>query len=86
LKNGLERVVDDLYLSIFLGVIRRRMTMSKPQLRCYFFHHFILKVTAMINENLTRDTKPGDNFIEYEEGSSFPSDLTVGMDSSHLVK
>jgi hypothetical protein len=31
-----------------------------------------MKVTTMISENLTRDTKLGDNFIEYEEGNNFP--------------
>jgi hypothetical protein len=34
LKNGLERLVDGLYLSIFLGVVRGRMTMLKPHLGC----------------------------------------------------
>jgi hypothetical protein len=34
LQNGLERLVDGLYLSIFLGVVRGRMTMLKPQLGC----------------------------------------------------
>jgi hypothetical protein len=56
LQNGLQRLVDGLYLSIFLGVVRGRMTMLKPQLGCYLFHHFILKVTAMSNDNITRDT------------------------------
>jgi hypothetical protein len=28
-------------------------------------------MTAMISDNLTRDTEPGDNLIEYEEGCSF---------------
>jgi hypothetical protein len=72
LKNGLERLVDNLYLSIFLGVIRRRMTMYKPQLRLYFFHNFVLKVTAMISENLTQDTELADNLIEYKEGNIIP--------------
>jgi hypothetical protein len=72
LQNGLERLVDNLYLSIFLGVVRGRMAMLKPQFGCYLFHHFILKVTAMISDNLTRDTKSGDNLIEYEEGDSLP--------------
>jgi hypothetical protein len=70
MKNGLERLVEGLYLSICLGVVRGRMTMLKPYLGCYLFHHFILKVTHMINNNLTRDTKPDDNLIEYEEGDS----------------
>ena len=46
--------------------------MFKPQLGCYFYHHFILKVTAMISDNLTRDTEPGDNLVEHEEGCSLP--------------
>jgi hypothetical protein len=32
LQNGLERLVDGLYLSIFLGVVRGIMTMLKPHL------------------------------------------------------
>jgi hypothetical protein len=56
LQNGLKRLVHGLYLSIFLGVERGRMTTLKPQFRCYFFHHFILKVTVVISENLTRDS------------------------------
>jgi hypothetical protein len=79
LQNGLERLVDDLYLSIFLGVIRRRMTMSKSHIICYLFHHFILKVTTMISDNLTRDTEPGYNFIEYEEGGS----IHIGFNYRH---
>jgi hypothetical protein len=57
---------------ITLGEVRGRMTMLKTQLGCYLFHHFILKVTAMISDNLTRDTEPGDNMMEYEEGDSIP--------------
>jgi hypothetical protein len=53
--------------------------MFKPQLRCYLFHHFILKVTAMISDNLTRDTEPGDNLIEYKEGGSIP----IGFNFRH---
>ena len=48
------------------------MTMSKPQLRCYLYHHFIMKVTSMVSDNLTRDLEPGDNLIEYKEGGSPP--------------
>jgi hypothetical protein len=48
------------------------MTMFKPQLRCYFFHHFFLKSNAMICVNLTQDNKPTDNLIEYEEGKNLP--------------
>jgi hypothetical protein len=75
LQNGLERLVHDLYLSIFLGVVRGRMTMSRPHFLCYFFHHFILKVIVMISDNLTRDLKPRYNLIDYEEGSS----ITIGF-------
>jgi hypothetical protein len=46
--------------------------MSKPQRRCYFYRHFILKVTSMISDNITRDTKPGDNLVEHKEGCSLP--------------
>ena len=79
LQNGLERLVDGLYLSIFLGVIRRRMTMYKLHLRCYLFHLFILKLTAMISDNLTWDTEPSDNLVEHEEGCSLP----IGFYSRH---
>ena len=85
LQNGLERLIDVLYLSIFLGVVRGRMTMLKPQFICYFFHHFIMKVTAMINDNLTWDYEPGYNLIEHEQTTFLPSYLTVGMASYHLV-
>ena len=79
LQNGLERLVDNLYLSIFLGVIRVRITMLKPQLGCYLFHHFILKVTSMISDNLTRDSEPGYNLIEYEEGKN----MTIKFNCRH---
>jgi hypothetical protein len=72
LQNGLERLVDDLYLSIFLGVIRRRMTMSKPHIRFYLFHYFVLKVTTMVSDNLTQDTELDDYLIEHKEGDSIP--------------
>jgi hypothetical protein len=72
LQNGLDRLFDGLYLSILLGVVRIIMTMLKPQLGCYLFHHLFLKVTAIISDNLTWDTEPGDNLIEYEEGSNIP--------------
>jgi hypothetical protein len=38
-----------------------------------------MKVTAMINDNLTRDYESGYNLIEYEEGSS----LTVRYNYRH---
>jgi hypothetical protein len=38
-----------------------------------------MKVTAMINDNLTRDTEPGDNLIEYEEGNNLP----IGFHGRH---
>ena len=81
LQNGLERLVDSLYLSIFLGVVRGRMTMLKPHLRCYLFHHFILKVTSMISNNITWDSETGNNLIEYEEGDSPP----VGFKYRHGI-
>jgi hypothetical protein len=59
--------------------------MYKPHIRCYFFHHFILKVTTMISENITGDTEPSDNLIDTKKVVVFPSDLTVGMDLNHLV-
>jgi hypothetical protein len=31
-----------------------------------------MKVTTMISDNLTRDTEPGDNLVEHEEGCSLP--------------
>jgi hypothetical protein len=31
-----------------------------------------MKVTAMISDNLTQDSEPGYNLIEYEEGDSIP--------------
>ena len=67
LQNDFERLVHSLYLSIFLVVVRERMTILKPQLGCYLFHYFILKLTAMINDNLTWDAELGNNLIEYEE-------------------
>ena len=33
----------------------------------------------MINDNLTRDTELGDNFIEHKEGGSIP----IGFNSRH---
>jgi len=71
LQNGLERLVDGLYLSIFLGVVRGGMTILKPQLGCYLFHHFILKVASMISDNITLDSKLSYNLIEYEEDKKF---------------
>jgi hypothetical protein len=53
--------------------------MLKPQFGCFFSHHFVLKVTAIINDNLTRDTESGANLIEYEEGDSLP----VGLKCRH---
>jgi hypothetical protein len=82
LQNGLERIVYSLYLSIFLGVLRGSMTMLKPQFRCYFLHHFIPKVTAIISDNVTRDSEPGYNLIEYEEGTS----ITIGFNYRHGLK
>jgi hypothetical protein len=70
MKNGLERLVHGLYLSIFLGIVRGRMTMFKPQFRCKFFHNFVLKVTSIINDNINRDSEPRNNLIEHEECSS----------------
>jgi hypothetical protein len=70
LQNGLERPIHGLYLSIFLGVVRGRMTMLKRNFRLYFFHHFIMKVTAMISNNINRDSELGYNLVEYEEGRS----------------
>ena len=55
------------------------MNISKPHISFWFFHHFILKVTTMINDNLTQDTEPGDNLIEYEEGYILP----IGFNCRH---
>jgi hypothetical protein len=55
------------------------MTMLKPHLGWYLFHHFILKVTSMISDNHTRDPKPDDNLIEYEEGDS----ILIGFNCRH---
>jgi hypothetical protein len=79
LQNGLERLVDGLYLSILLGVVRGIITMIKPHLGFQLFHHFILKVTSMFSDNITRDTESGDNLIEYEEGGS----PTIRFNCSH---
>ena len=46
--------------------------MLKPHLGCYLFHHFVMKVTTMMGDNITWDTEPSDNLIEYEEGRSLP--------------
>jgi hypothetical protein len=86
LQNVLKRLVDDLYLSIFLGVVMGRMTILKPHFGCYVFHHFILKVTAMISDSLTRDTESGDNFIEYEEGDSLPIGFNCRNGLGPLIK
>jgi hypothetical protein len=46
--------------------------MYKTHFRCYFYRHFILKMTAMISDNLTQDTEPGDNLVEYEKNNNLP--------------
>jgi hypothetical protein len=38
-----------------------------------------MKVTAMISENITRDSEPGYNLIEHEKCSS----LTIGFNRRH---
>ena len=53
--------------------------MFKPHLRRYFYHHFILKMIAMINDNLTRDIELGDNLVEYEKSCNLP----IGFHSRH---
>jgi hypothetical protein len=60
--------------------------MFKPYIICYLFHHFVLKVTSMISDNLTRDTEPGDNFIEYEEGDNLPVIFNCRHGLNPLIK
>jgi hypothetical protein len=45
-----------------------------------------LIVTAMVSDNLTWDTEPGDNLIEYEEGCCLPIRFNCSHGLGPLIK
>jgi hypothetical protein len=54
------------------GLCQGSLFLLETLLRPCHCNTLSLIVTAMFSDNLTRDTEPSDNLIEYEEGCSLP--------------
>ena len=54
------------------------MFLFKPYHSGQFGHYAVLKVTAMVSDNLFRNTKTHDNLVENEKICSFPVSLIGG--------
>ena len=81
LNNFLNILVGCFHGSVHLWSVRRGIVILDFEIRTYFLHHFVIQISAIVSNDLPRESVPTNQLPLYEFDHYTPHDIGVG---SHL--